>query len=198
MKKLILFVMLIIMPVAAMAQDAPYTADSGIQTEQNWQYYISANIGAIASDVKIKDDSFVDFGGVTNFEIGAQYNRYRLALAYQDRAEVSELIQILAGHTVSLENKALRVNGYYDYVSSKSFAMYVGLGLGIDRYDYTIEERYSGRKESKRGPAFTGGVSTGMIFSFWHLGIDLGFAVDYVSYPRMYSFGPTIGLRYNF
>ena len=198
MKKLILFVMLITMPIAAMAQDTPYTANSEIQTEQNWQYYISANIGAIASDVKIKDDSFFDFGGVTNFEIGAQYNRYRLALAYQDRAEVSELIQILAGHTVSLENKALRVNGYYDYVSSKSFAMYVGLGLGIDRYDYTIEERYSGRKESKHGPAFTGGVSTGMIFSFWHLGIDLGFAVDYVSYPRMYSFGPTIGLRYNF
>ncbi len=190
MKKLLLGVFLCFVPLCAMAKYAP--------VPDQWNYYISANVGAFVSDVDIKDDSFLDFGGVTNFEFGGKYNKYRVALALQNRAEVSELIQILVGHTVSIENMALRLNGYYDYASGEHLALYVGAGLGINRYDYTIQERITERTESKHGASFTGGVNTGMIFSFWHLGIDLGFAIDYISYPRIVSYGPTIGLRYNF
>ena len=190
MKKLLLGAFLTFVPAVAVAEYAP--------VPDQWNYYISANIGAFVSDVDIKDDSFLDFGGVTNFEFGGQYNRYRVALSLQNRDEVSELIQILVGHTVSIGNTALRLNGYYDYVSGDHFAMYVGAGLGANRYDYEIQERITGRTESKHGVSFTGGVNTGMIFSFWHIGIDLGFAIDYISYPHIVSYGPTIGLRYNF
>ena len=190
MKKILMCATLACMPLIARAEYAP-VADQ-------WNYYISANVGAFVSDVKIKDDTFFDFGGGANFEFGGKYNKYRVAFALQNRAEVSELIQILVGHTISIENIALRLNGYYDYVSGKNFAMYVGGGVGINRYDYTIQERITNITESKHGASFTGGINTGMIFSFWHLGIDLGFAIDYVSYPQIVSYGPTIGLRYNF
>ena len=190
MKKLLIGAILAIVPFVATAEYIP--------SANQWNYYISANVGAFVSDVDIKDDSFLDFGGVTNFEFGGKYNKYRVALALQNRAEVSELIQILVGHTVSIENTALRLNGYYDYVSGEHFAMYVGAGLGVNRYDYTIQERYTNFEESKHGLSFTGGVNTGMIFSFWHMSIDLGFAIDYISYPHIVSYGPSIGLRYNF
>ena len=190
MRKLLFGILLIFMPLLAMADTMP-GADQ-------WKYYISANVGAFVSDVEIKDDSFLDFGGVTNLEFGGKYNKYRVALALQNRAEVSELIQILVGHTVSIENTALRLNGYYDYASGEHLALYIGAGIGANRYNYEIQERITNRTESKHGLSFTGGVNTGMIISFWHLGIDIGFAVDYISYPHIVSYGPMIGLRYNF
>ena len=121
MKKLLLGVFLCFVPLGAMAKYTP--------VPDQWNYYISANVGAFVSDVDIKDDSFLDFGGVTNFEFGGKYSKYRVALALQNRAEVSELIQILVGHTVSIENMALRLNGYYDYASGEHLALYVGAGL---------------------------------------------------------------------
>lgn len=190
MKRLLFSAFFTLLPIVATAEYAP--------VPDQWNYYVSASVGAFASDVEIKDESFFDFGGVTNFEFGGKYNKYRVALALQNRAEVSELFQILFGHTVSIENMALRLNGYYDYVSGDHFAMYVGAGLGVNRYDYTIQERVNNRAESKHGASFTGGINTGMIFGFWRLGIDVGFAVDYISYPQIISYGPSIGLRYNF
>lgn len=202
MKNLIVCTLLMFSPIVAMAQNETHTpdvvADSEIKNEAEWKYYISANVGAIVSEVEIKDDEFLDFGAVTNLEFGAKYNHWRVALAWQNRAEVSELFQTLAGHTVSIGNSALRVNGYYDFISGEHFTMYIGAGLGGNRYDYTINEQYNNYKKSRDGLSFIAGANAGMIFSFWHLGIDIGFAVDYISYPQIVSYGPTIGLRYNF
>lgn len=202
MKRIIMCAMLCITPLCAMAQNTAYTEPLSVapadEDKSQWKYYIAANIGAIASEVEIKDDEFFDFGAVTNLEFGAKYNHWRVAVAWQNRAEVSELFQTLAGHTVSIGNSALRVNGYYDFVSGEHFTMYIGAGVGGNRYDYTINEQYNNIKKSRDGVSFIAGANAGMIFSFWHLGIDIGFAVDYISYPQIVSYGPTIGLRYNF
>ena len=147
MKNLIVCTLLMFSPIVAMAQNETHTpdvvVDSEIKNEAEWKYYISANVGAIVSEVEIKDDEFLDFGAVTNLEFGAKYNHWRVALAWQNRAEVSELFQTLAGHTVSIGNSALRVNGYYDFISGEHFTMYIGAGLGGNRYDYTINEQYN-------------------------------------------------------
>ncbi len=177
------------------------TADSAVLQESapKWQPYIGVNFGINASDVSVHGEDFFDFGGVFNFEAGARYNkRYRLALNYQSRAEVSELFQILFGHVISITNDAVRINGYYDYVSLKHFAMYIGAGLGGDWYDYKITERLDNSEKSEHGLTFTAGATTGLSFSFWHMAIDLGFSFDYIVYPQIYSYGPNIGLRYNF
>ena len=167
--------------------------------EDIWNTYIGMNIGISASDVTAHGEDFFDFGGVYNFEFGARYNkRYRVALNYQSRAEVSELFQILFGHVISVRNDALRINGYYDYVSMEKFAMYVGVGIGGDWYGYEITKRYNNSTESKHGFTFTSGATTGLSFRMWRTNLDIGFSFDYIAEPRIYSYGPNIGLRYNF
>lgn len=189
MKKILVLWLGIIMPFGVLAGE----------NKDVWQPYISANFGVTASDVKIKEDDFFDFGAVTNFEFGTRYDsRYRLSLSYQSRAEVSELFQILAGHTVAISNNAIRVNGYYDYVSLKHFFMYIGAGVGGDLYDYKITRNYDNTTDKGHGITFTGGLNAGLGFNIWHFSLDLGFAADYIAYPRVYSYGPTLGLRYNF
>lgn len=189
MKKIFLSALIAIIPYVAI----------GAQPEQNWNSYIGANMGLSATDITVNGEDFFDFGSVYNFEVGARYKkRSRLALNYQSRAEVSELFQILAGHTISVTNNALRINAYYDYVSLDKFAMYIGIGAGGDRYSYKITDRYNDATESKHGFTFTGGASTGISFRMGHFYLDLGAAVDYIAKPKMLGFGPNIGLRYNF
>ncbi len=189
MKKILLAGFIAIIPCMAIAeQDTP-----------DWNVYIGSNIGISGSDIKVHNEDFFDFGGVYNFELGARYNkRLRLALNYQSRAEVSELFQILFGHTISVTNNALRVNAYYDYVSLRVFSMYIGAGIGADKYHYTITDRINDITKSKHGFTFTGGAMTGISFKMGRFQLDLGGAFDYIAEPRMFSYGPNIGLRYNF
>ena len=171
----------------------------GETDKQNWKPYLGANMGLSASDVTAHSEDFFDFCGVFSFEAGARYKtRYRIALNYQSRAEVSELFQILFGHVIAIKNDAIRVNGYYDYVSTRHFAMYIGGGIGGDIYDYKITNRYDNSTIKKHGIAFTAGAMTGISFNFWRMGIDLGFAFDYIANPQIYSYGPNLGLRFNF
>lgn len=204
MKKNLIVCLICLTPFYAYASGndkSPNMADSVVQQEitPKWQPYLGLNMGINASEVTAHSEDFFDFGAVFNFEAGARYKkRYRLALNYQSRAEVSELFQILFGHVIAIENNAIRINGYYDYVSLKHFAMYIGGGVGGDRYDYKITDRYNNSTTEKHGITFTAGATTGLSFSFWHLAIDLGFSFDYIANPQIYSYGPNIGLRYNF
>lgn len=176
----------------------PYYANA-TQYEQNWNPYIGMNFGICASDVTVHDEDFFDFGGVYNFEVGTRYKeRVRLALNYQTRAEVSEFFQVLLGHSISITNDAIRVNAYYDYVSLNWFSMYIGAGIGGDRYSYKITDRADNSTLSKHGYTFTGGVSTGLSFRLWQMHIDLGAVFDYIAEPEIYSYGPNIGIRYYF
>ncbi len=204
MKKFLTVCLICLTPLYAVASvddKSADVADSAIQQESTikWQPYLGVNMGINASEVSVHGEDFFDFGGVFNFEAGARYNkRYRLALNYQSRAEVSELFQILFGHVIAISNDAVRINGYYDYVSLKHFAMYIGAGLGGDWYDYKITNRADNSEKSEHGFTFTAGATTGLSFSFWHLAIDLGFSCDYIAYPQILSYGPNIGLRINF
>ena len=194
MKKLLLCTLLLFAPLASFAENIPNTSNDA----DTWKYYISADMGLFLSEVDIHDDSFVDFGVSGALEFGAQYNRWRLGLALKDAAEVSGIFQALFGHTVGMENTSLRLNGYYDYVSRESFAMYIGAGLGANHYDYEIKEQYNGRDEHKRGFSFVAGAKTGMSFGGGHMRFDIGFGVDYITFPNVLSYGPAVGLRYNF
>ena len=193
MKKILLISLVAVLPCVA------YGATDESVDMQKWNMYMGASMGISASDVTAHGEDFFDFGGVFNVEIGARYNkRYRLALNYQSRAEVSELFQILFGHVISVTNDAIRINGYYDYVSTRHFAMYIGAGIGGDRYDYKITNRYDSSTTEKHGITFTAGATTGLSFNFWRVGIDMGFSFDYIAEPRIYSYGPNVGLRFNF
>ena len=68
----------------------------------------------------------VSIGGIWNFSLGLQYNRLRGELAYQERAEVSEIVQTMLGLVSTMTVRAAMANFYYDYVRSKHFAMYLG------------------------------------------------------------------------
>lgn len=189
MKKILLAVFIAIIPYIAI----------GEQNAQNWNTYIGSNIGISGSDITVHNEDFFDFGGVYNFELGARYKkRLRLALNYQSRAEVSELFQILFGHTIAVSNNALRINAYYDYVSLNVFSMYIGVGIGADKYHYKITDRINDTTQSKHGFTFTGGASTGISFKMGRFQLDLGGVFDYIAEPQMLSYGPNIGLRYNF
>ena len=192
MKKF-LITMLMLAPISAIAADS-----SDAPAQNKWRPYISGNGAFMVSDVKIKHDDFFDFGAKGSFAIGARQNRYRAELAYESHAEVSELFQILAGHTVALGNQSVRINGYYDYVSTKHFAMFIGAGLGPNWYDYTISEPYIDRVTKKDGVSFIMGADTGLSFNIWKFSIDLGFGFDYITFPRVYSYGPNLGLRFTF
>ncbi|MBO4626129.1 MAG: hypothetical protein J5679_02545 [Alphaproteobacteria bacterium] len=195
MKKILLCTLLLFTPMVSFAESIPSTPNNDADA---WKYYIATDMGIFLSDVEIHDDSFVNFGVSAALEFGARYNRYRLGLKLKDAAETSGVLQALFGHTVGVENVSLRLNGYYDYVSRESFAMYIGAGLGVNHYDYEIKEQYTGRDDHKRGLSFIGGLNTGMSFGGGHLRFDIGFAFDYISFPQTYSYGPTVGLRYNF
>jgi opacity protein-like surface antigen len=163
------------------------------------EYYIGSNIGLSGSNIMVDGEEFVDFGAVYNFELGRRYNkRLRLALNYQSRAEMSGIFQILFGHTMYISNNALRLNAYYDYVSLKVFSMYIGAGVGADRYDYTMTDYINDINKSEHGFAFTGGAMTGISFKMGRFQLDLGAVFDYIAKPQIRSYGPNIGLRYNF
>lgn len=191
MKKISLIVFALTIPCVA------FGTEETIPTP-DWNYYVGTNLGFSGSEIKVHDEEFFDFGGVYNFEVGARYKkRTRLALNYQSRAEVSELFQILLGHTITVSNNALRVNAYYDYVSLKVFSMYIGAGIGGDRFHYKITDCYNTIK-SKHGFTFTGGAMTGISFKIWRFQLDFGAVFDYIAEPQMFSYGPNFGLRYNF
>lgn len=194
MKKLLIYSTLIFAPLSAMAESTTLNPD----TENKWQLYISGNGGVMVSDVRIKHDDFLDFGTQGFFAVGGRNNRYRTELAYEFHAEMSELFQILAGHMVTLGNASVRINGYYDYVHTKHFAMFIGGGLGPNFYNYTISEPYLNRETKKEGVSFIMGADTGLSFNIWKFSIDVGFGFDYITFPRVYSYGPNVGLRFTF
>ncbi|MBR3627330.1 MAG: hypothetical protein IKN42_00620, partial [Elusimicrobia bacterium] len=79
-------------------------------------------------DNKGNNRGMVSVGFLGNLAFGLQYNRLRYELAYQERAEVSELVQTMLGLISTLTIRALMANVYYDYVRSNGFAMYIGAG----------------------------------------------------------------------
>ena len=138
----------------------------------------------------------VSIGGIWNFSLGLQYNRLRGELAYQERAEVSEIVQTMLGLVSTMTVRAAMANFYYDYVRSKHFAMYLGTGIGADYYELSMKS-WTDLYEDSGYSCILGGY-TGLTFIIKQFSIDLGFNYYYITKPETNTYAPKISFRYAF
>jgi opacity protein-like surface antigen len=135
-------------------------------------------------------------GFLYNLAFGLQYNRLRCELAYQERAEVSELVQTMLGLISTFSTRAGMINGYYDYVRSEHFAMYIGTGVGVDYYELKMRNWVENYEDS--GYSCILGGYTGLTFIMDQFSIDLGLNYYYINKPETQTFAPKISFRYAF
>ena len=140
--------------------------------------------------------AMVGVGFLANFAFGLQYNRIRGELAYQERAEVSEMLQTMLGLISTFSTRAGMVNFYYDYVRSKHFAMYIGTGIGADYYELKMKN-WTDTYEDSGYSCILGGY-TGLTFIIKQFSIDLGFNYYYITKPETNTYAPKISFRYAF
>ena len=138
----------------------------------------------------------VSIGFMGNVAFGLQLNRMRYEISYQERAEVSEILQTMLGLVSTLTIRALMANAYYDYVRSKHFAMYIGCGAGVDYYELTMKTWTDYYEDW--GYSCILGAYTGITFIINPVSIDLGINYYYVNKPETNTFAPKISVRYAF
>ena len=138
----------------------------------------------------------VSIGFMGNIAFGLQLNRMRYEISYQERAEVSEILQTMLGLVSTLTIRALMANAYYDYVRSKHFAMYIGCGAGVDYYELTMKTWTDYYEDW--GYSCILGAYTGITFIINPVSIDLGINYYYVNKPETNTFAPKISVRYAF
>ena len=139
----------------------------------------------------------VSIGLMVNTAFGLQFNRFRYELSYQERAEVSEIVQTMLGLVSTLTVRAGMANVYYDYLTSRHFAMYVGAGVGMAYYDLTMKTWTDYYEDS--GYSCILGTYTGLSFIIKDVFfIDLGIDYYYINKPETNTFAPKIGFRYAF
>lgn len=142
------------------------------------------------------EKEMVTVGGLYNIALGLQQNRLRYELAYQQREEVSEVLQALVGLVSTLSIKAVMANVYYDYLRTDNFAMYVGGGFGGDYYKLTMKSSTDFYKDD--GYSCILGGYTGITFIINRFSIDLGINYYYINEPETNTFAPKISFRYAF
>lgn len=187
MKKSCMFALALI-PTVALADNA--------DINNNWRFYLRADAGLTYSDLIVDNYDLGGFQGMFNFAGGAQNNRWRAELNYQERATISEVFSSLLTQTMaSMEQHALMLNGYYDLFSSKYFAWYLGAGAGVNRYEKVITYQNTGVETSETGYSTILGAYTGLSINFEHFGIDVGVDYYYTYKPNLNNIVPKIGLR---
>lgn len=165
-------------------------------TNDTWKFYLRADAGLTYSDINVSDYDLSGFQGMFNFAAGGQNGRWRAELAFQERATVSEMFSSLLTQTMAtLEQHALFANGYYDVLSYKHFAWYVGAGAGLSAYESVITYQSTGVETTEDGYSPILGAYTGLSFNFEHVGIDLGVDYFYTYKPNIKSLVPKVGLR---
>lgn len=163
---------------------------------EDWRFYLRADAGLTYSDLTVKDYDLSGFQGMFNFAGGAQYDRWRVELNFQERATVSEMFSSLLTQTMAtMEQHALMVNGYYNLLSSKYFAWYFGAGTGLNSYESVIKYQNTGLEITEDGYSAIVGAYTGLSINFEHIGIDLGVDYYYTYKPNQNTIVPKIGLR---
>lgn len=165
--------------------------------------YIRTDIGFTYTTFDIKYEgetsSFSGFQGMFNLAAGVKKERTRFELEYQSRATISDVLFIIAGATASSENNAIMANAFYDFVSYKYFALYIGGGVGFNMWKNKYENTYTHVVTTDSGTSFTGGIYLGASINI-PIGFSIDFGVDYLylSEPQMNSFVPKIGVRITF
>ena len=147
-------------------------------------------------DKKGNERGMVSVGFLGNLALGLQYNRLRAELSYQERAEVSELVETMLGLVSTLYIRAGMANIYYDYVRSKNFAMYIGTGIGVDYYELTMKS-WTDLYTDNGYSCILGGY-TGLTFIIDQFSIDLGLNYYHINRPETNSYAPKISFRYAF
>lgn len=176
---------------------SPSLAFAGVETD--WRMYLRADAGITYSDATVMDYDISGFQGMFNFAVGAQKDKLRLELALQERATVSEMFSSLLTQTVAtLDQQALMLNGYYNILSSKYFAWYLGAGAGVNRYDAIISYNDTNTEAEEKGYSAILGAYTGLSINFDYVGFDIGVDYFYTFKPSINSLVPKIGVRVMF
>ena len=194
-------------PVQVKTQEVEQVKEQPKQKEEpkksRYHPYIRTDIGFTytAFDIKYQDETeqFTGFQGMFNIAAGVKKERTRFELEYQSRATVSDVLFLIAGATASVENNAVMANAFYDFVSYKYFALYIGSGVGLNMWTNSYKNIITHVVTTDNGTSLTGGIYLGASINI-PIGFSIDFGVDYlyISEPQMNSFVPKIGARITF
>lgn len=194
-------------PVKVQTQEIAQVKEQPKQQEEpkksRYHPYIRMDMGFTYTgfDIKYQGETakFSGFQGMVNFAAGVKKERTRFELDYQSRATVSDVLFIIAGSTASIESNSVMANAFYDFVSYKYFALYIGAGAGLNMWTNNYKNNITHVVTTDKGSSFTGGIYLGASINI-PIGFSIDFGVDYlhVSEPQMNSFVPKIGARITF
>ncbi len=163
--------------------------------------YIRADIGitytSFEVDYNSDSEKLSGMQGMCNLAAGIKYKKGRFELAYQKRDTMSDVLLILINRNAWVENQAVMANAFYDFVSSKYFALYIGGGAGLNMWK--TELKWSGNEYNDSGTSYTAGAYLGASINT-SIGFSIDFGIDYyyVNKPMMNSVVPKIGARITF
>lgn len=162
--------------------------------------FIRMDMGFTYASFSYKNASLGEFQGMYDLGAGIEYKRGRFELNYQARQSISNPISAVFGLGITeVSMNSIMLNAYYDFVKSKSFAMYIGAGAGGNFWNLTTHDSILHQDQSYSGTSFAGAGYFGMIIGlFAGLGMDLGLDYYFVNDLKMNTIMPKIGLRYTF
>ena len=194
-------------PVQVQTQEVAQVKEQPKQKEEpkksKYHPYIRMDMGFTYTgfDIKYEGETkqFTGFQGMVNVAAGVKKERTRFELDYQSRATVSDVLFIIAGSTASIENNAIMANAFYDFVSYKYFALYIGGGVGVNMWTNNYKNNFTHVVTTDKGTSLAGGIYLGSSINI-PIGFSIDFGVDYlyISEPQMNSFVPKIGARITF
>ena len=160
-----------------------------------WLTYSSFELGS--------GEDLTGFQFIGNLALGAEYKRSRVELAYQPREAVSDVIYMLADTFASVSGDVFMVNYFYDFFYAKYFDLYIGAGVGVDKWESVSRATISGSKDVKDdGTSFIGGLYLGMSFNipmkYIVTSLDMGVDYYYERHFKTNNFVPKVGLRFGF
>ncbi|MDR1695285.1 MAG: outer membrane beta-barrel protein [Endomicrobium sp.] len=175
----------------------------------DWRPYVSADAQLSLGFVEVETPntdwglkSATSIGGLFNFGLGVKHERVRMELSYLTRGSSNDIISWLLTGVVSVSSeRAGMLNFYYDYLSTRVFAMYIGAGAGVSQWKQTTNYAWLGSDHTyiRDGTDFIGGVYTGMSFTIADaFSIDLGFSYYHTNTLKFNSLGLKLGTRYTF
>ena len=161
--------------------------------------YLRSDVGITYSETSVMGYDVSGFQGMYNFALGAQKDRIRAELVFQERATISEMFSaILTQRMVALDERSLLLNGYYNLLNYKYFAAYVGAGAGGSYYKATVNDNNIEYEQEESGYSAILGAYAGLSLILNHVIFDLGVDYYYAFKPSMNSIVPKLGLRIKF
>ena len=181
--------------VASLFLAIPMAASAGIYNTGDWSPYLTSGFGVTYTNASMHGYDMSGFTGVFSIGAGARRDRVRVGLAYQRRDTINELFSSWLTQTdASLDEQALIATVSYDIISGRWFGMYVGIGAGVNQYDFSLEynDGYT-PKYTDSGYGAIGSVSGGISLHIANLSLNLGADYNYIARPRSQTITPRVG-----